>query len=148
MILVQNRHARHEYDIEQTYTAGVVLTGQETKSLRLGRASLVGSYVRIIQGEAILLNAQISPYQFAKTEDYDPKRTRKLLLKKREIHELETWSTQKKRSLVSLNFKLVANRIKLTIGIGKGLKSHDKRQKLKERDQKRELQKQFKRSVY
>ncbi|MEX0895881.1 MAG: SsrA-binding protein SmpB [Patescibacteria group bacterium] len=148
MILVQNRHARHEYDIEQKYTAGVVLSGQETKSLRLGRASLVGSYVRIVGGEAILLNAQITPYQFANNPDYEPKRTRKLLLKKSEIQDLETWSTQKKRSLVALNFKLVSNRIKLTIGIGRGLKSHDKRRKLKERDQKRELQKQFKRSVY
>lgn len=148
MILVQNRQARHDYDIEQTYTAGIVLTGQETKSLRLGHASLVGSYVRVVGGQALLLNSQISPYSFAAVDDYDPKRSRVLLLKKREIEDLENWSTQKKRTLVALNFLLLRNRIKLTIGIGRGLKQFDKRSKLKDRDQKRELQKQFKQSQF
>lgn len=148
MVIVKNRQARHEYEIEQTYTAGIVLSGQETKSLRLGHASLNGSYVRIVDGEAILLNAQITPYAYAQNQDYDPKRTRKLLLKKREILELDTWSKQKKRTLVAVDFRLLRNHIKLTIGIGRGLKSHDKRRKLKERDLQRELQKQFKRSVY
>lgn len=148
MAIITNRQARHEYEIEHTYTAGIVLTGQETKSLRLGHASLVGSYVKIVGQQAVLLNAQISPYAYAQVPDYDPRRSRVLLLKKREILELETWSTQKKRTLVALDFRLVRGRIKLTIGIGKGLKQYDKRRKLKERDQQRELAKQFKRTQY
>jgi SsrA-binding protein len=144
MQLVFNRKARHEYDVERTYTAGIVLTGQETKSLRLHHGSLTGSYVKIIGGEAVLLNAQINPYAYAITTDYDPKRTRKLLLKKREIEELIEWSDNKKRVLVPLSIDGLGRYIKLSIGIGRGLKEFDKRKKIKARDQDRELRRSLK----
>lgn len=139
MLLVDNRQARHDYDIERTYTAGIVLTGQEVKSLRLHHGSLTGSYVKIIGSDAVLLNAQINPYKYAITTNYEPKRTRKLLLKKREIEELMEWSDTKKRVLVALSIEGLGRYIKLKIGIGKGLKEYDKRKKIKARDQDREL---------
>lgn len=144
MQLIINRQARHDYEIERTYTAGIVLTGQEVKSLRLRHASLNGSYVKVIAGEAVLLNAQINPYAYAITTDYEPKRTRKLLLKKREIEELQEWHQNKKRALIAISIDVVGKYIKLKIGVGRGLKEFDKRKKLKERDQDRELRRQLK----
>lgn len=144
MQLINNRQARHEYDIEQTYTAGIVLSGPEVKSLRQKHGSLAGSYIRIIGGEAVLLNAQINPYAFSAIKEYDPKRTRKLLLKKSELLELSELSTNKKRSLVPLSIDLLGRYIKLTVGVGRGLKQFDKRRKIKERDQERDLQRELK----
>lgn len=144
MKVLVNRQARHEYDIEKTYTAGIVLAGHEVKSLRLGHGSLSGSFVKMLSGEAVLLNAQINQYQYASLKDYDPKRTRKLLLKKRELLELQEWSGNKKRALVPLSIDATGRYIKLQIGVGRGLKTYDKRKKMKERDQKRDLQKQLK----
>lgn len=146
MQLVINKKARHEYAIEQTYTAGLLLTGQEVKSLRLKHGSLSGSYVKVIGGDVVLLNAQINPYAYAITDDYDPKRTRKLLLKKKEILELNELQTNKKRALVPLSIEAKGRYIKLNIGVGRGLKQFDKRQKIKERDQKRDMQRQLKKS--
>jgi SsrA-binding protein len=144
MQLVFNKKARFEYDIERTYTAGIILTGQEVKSLRLKHASLTGSYVKIIGDDVVLLNAQINPYAYAITTDYDPKRTRKLLLKKREILELSEWQTNKNRALIPLSIDAKGRYIKLEIGVGRGLKHFDKRKKLKERDQARDVERQLK----
>jgi len=144
MILVLNKKARHEYAIEHSYLAGVVLTGSEVKSLRLKHASLVGSYVQIQSSEAILLNAQINPYTYASDPDYDPKRTRKLLLSKKEIIELEEWHKNGKRVLIALAFEIHGNYIKVKIGVGRGLKKYDKREKIKKRDQERQIQRQMK----
>lgn len=144
MILVQNKKARFEYDIEKTYLAGVVLTGAEVKSLRLKHASLTGSYVQIQSGEAVLLNAQINPYSFADSTEYDPKRTRKLLLSKKEILELEELHKNGKRAIVALSFELKGRLIKLKIGVGRGLKKYDKREKIKKRDQERQIKRQLK----
>lgn len=142
MILLENRKARHDYQIEDELVAGVQLTGPEVKSLRHKSGSLNGSYVRLVGGEAYLLGAQISPYQFADNRDYDPKRSRKLLLQKKELAQLETLQ-QQRRELVPLQFFLTGRRIKLKLGIGRGLKQYEKRQKLKEkaqvRDARREL---------
>lgn len=144
MILVQNKKARFEYDIEKTYQAGLVLTGPEVKSLRSKHASLTGSYVQIQSGEAVLLNAQINPYAYANNNDYDPRRTRKLLLSKKEILQLEELHKNGKRALVALAIELKGNLIKVKIGVGRGLKKYDKREKIKKRDQERQIQRQMK----
>ncbi len=144
MILVQNKKARFEYDIEKTYQAGLVLTGPEVKSLRLKHASLTGSYVQIQSGEAVLLNAQINPYAYANNNDYDPRRTRKLLLSKKEILQLDELHKNGKRALVALAIELKGNLIKIKIGVGRGLKKYDKREKIKKRDQERQIQRQMK----
>lgn len=144
MVLLQNKKATHEYEIEKTYTAGVVLSGPEVKSLRNKSGSLTGSFIKSIGGELVLLNAQISPYKFADNTEYDPKRTRKLLLRKREIVALIAALEQKGRALVPLSFELLGNKIKLRFGLGRGLKAYDKRAKMKERTMKRDIARQMK----
>ena len=139
MLLLSNKKAHTEYEIEKTLYAGVLLTGPEVKSLRNKSGSLVGSYVKIIGNEAFLLNSQITPYAFAVNVDYDPKRTRKLLLKKKEIVKLLETQEQKKRTLVALSFELHNNKIKLKMGVGRGLKQFEKREKIKKRDEQREV---------
>jgi len=145
MILIQNKKAHFDYDIEKTYLAGVVLTGPEVKSLRLKHASLAGSYVQIQSGEAVLLNAQINPYAYADNHDYEPRRTRKLLLSKKEILQLDDLHKNGKRALVPLAIELQGNLIKVKIGVGRGLKKFDKREKIKKRDQERQIRRQMKR---
>ncbi len=144
MLLLKNKRAHFDYTLTTEYTAGVVLSGQEVKSLRLGHGSLAASHVTIIGGEAILLNAQISPYTFARTENYDPKQTRKLLLKKREIKHLEEKMQEKGWTLVPLSFVLLHNRIKLNFALAKGKKQFEKRSHLRERDIERDIRKTFK----
>lgn len=144
MVLLQNKKATHEYKIEKTYTAGVVLSGPEVKSLRNKSGSLTGSFIKNVGAELFLINAQISPYKFADNIEYDPKRTRKLLLRKKEINTLVTALEQKGRALVPLSFQLVANRVKLQFGLGVGLKLYDKRAKMKERTIQRDIARQIK----
>jgi SsrA-binding protein len=120
------------------------LRGGEVKSLRLKSGSLTGSYVKIIGGELFLIGAQITPYKFSDNTDYDPKRTRKLLLKKKEVEQLTIDLEQKKLTLIPLQFETAGRNIKLVFGIGKGLKQFEKRAKIKERDQKRDLQRDLK----
>jgi SsrA-binding protein len=141
MVLLVNKKARHEYEILQSFTAGVVLSGGEVKSLRKKSGSLTGSFVKVIGTEVFLIGAQITPYPFADNREYDPKRTRKLLLKRREIQELQEASQQKGNTLVPLAFETVGRTIKLVFGVGRGLKQFEKREKIKKRDQERELQK-------
>lgn len=142
MLLIKNKKAHFEYDVGKTYTAGVVLSGSEVKSLRLKHGSLQGSFIKIISNELFLLNAQINPYSFSNTKDYDPKRTRKLLVKKKEINELVGLVAQKKIALVPLSIETRGQKIKLIFGIGKGLKKFEKREKIKKRDLERESRKQ------
>lgn len=140
MSLVINKKAHHEYTIETKYTAGIVLSGQEVKSLRLGHGSFAGSYVKIISGEAFLLNAQINKYSYSQEKDYDPKRTRKLLLSKKELLELQEWSHNKGRTIVPLTFFIGGRNIKVDLGVGRGKKEYEKRSVLKQRDQEREME--------
>ena len=140
MVLLENARARFEFEITDTYSAGMILTGAEVKSLRGKHGSLHGSAARIVNGEAWLLNAQISPYPFADNRDYDPKRTRKLLLTKKEILKLQSSSQQKGMQLVPLRVESVGPFIKLVLGIGKGRNARDKRAVVKKREQTRELQ--------
>ena len=137
MLLISNRRARFDYEIVSTIQAGAVLTGPEVKSLRAKAGSLTGSYVQIVAGEAVLLGAQISPYPQADNRDYDPKRTRKLLLKKSEIYRLQAQIKQKHFTLVPLSWQLVGKRLKLEIGVGRGRQQFEKRQHLQEREWKR-----------
>lgn len=143
MKLVINKKANFEYLIEDTLEAGIVLSGAEVKSLRKGSASFAGSYVKIINGEAFLLNAQISPYPFANNESYDPTRTRKILLHKKELLSLSESIENRGRTAIPLAFRLVRNKIKLDIGVGRGKSQRDKRDALRKkailRDQQKEL---------
>ncbi|MBT3249578.1 MAG: SsrA-binding protein SmpB [Candidatus Pacebacteria bacterium] len=133
-LLLKNRRATYDYEIFKRYEAGIVLSGPEVKSLRAGSGSFFGSYVKFLSGEAYLLNAQITPYKFADNEDYDPKRTRKLLMHKKELADIEQLSQQKGRALIPLAFILKNRNIKLEFAVARGKKTHDKRQDLKKKD--------------
>lgn len=146
MLLIKNKKAKYDYQIKQTWEAGIALKGHEVKSLRLKQGSLEGSYVKIIEQEAWLINARINPYKYASLEGYDPKRTRKLLLRKKEIFQLIDAITQKNLTIIPLEFFLYRNRIKLKIGAGKGKREYEKRAQIKKRDLKRRMSKEFKRS--
>jgi len=152
MLLLKNKKASFDYLLEQKYIAGIVLSGAEVKSLRLKHGSLTGSYIKSLnQGkkhpELFLVNAQINRYRFAgQNQDYDPKQTRKLLLKRKEIEELVGASEQKGRSIVPLAFVLKHNKIKLELALGRGKRKFEKREDLKKKDLQRELAKNLKRS--
>lgn len=130
-----NRKALYEYEILQKYEAGLVLAGHEVKSIRAGHIQLQGAYVVIKGNEAFLINAAISPYQINNlTAEYDPTRSRKLLLHQREIAELSRQLKQKGLTLIPLRVYNKANRIKLEFGLARGKKSFDKRETIKKRD--------------
>lgn len=139
-VYASNKRARHDYEIEYTLTAGIVLAGHEVKSVRNGHASLKGSYVIIKDGEAWLLNAHITKYSNASLEQHDPTATRKLLLKKSEIKKINEAKTAG-RSAIPLAIGAAGNYIKLSIGIGRGKKKYDKRQSIKKRDQEQSMKK-------
>jgi len=144
MQLIVHKQARHDYAIQETLQAGMVLLGHEVKSLRGKHGSLAGSFVRVVGGEAFLLNAQVSPYPYADTKEYDPKRSRKLLLKKKEIRQLAEASQRKGWSLVPLSIEVEGRNIKLTIGLGQGKKQFEKRAELKKRAVQRDVEKEMK----
>ncbi len=136
-----NRQARHDYFIEETYEAGLVLQGWEVKSLRAGRVSLKESYVLIKDGEAWLFGAHITPLPSASTHvEADPTRTRKLLLHRRELDKLIGLVERRGYTLVPLKLYWKNNRVKLEIGLARGKKLYDKRAMEKERDWQREKQ--------
>jgi SsrA-binding protein len=134
-----NRKARHDYFIDETIEAGIVLTGSEVKSLREGRANLKDSFARVARGEAFVVNVHISPYDPAHRDNHDPTRSRKLLLHRGEIDRLEGKLNQKGLTLVPLRLYFNARgRAKMELGLGRGKKHYDKRQTIKEREAKRE----------
>jgi len=144
-INIQNKKARFDYALIKKFESGVVLYGYEVKAVRAGNANLVGSHVVVRDGEAYLLNASISHYQEANTPlDYEPSRPRKLLLNKKEIHELEKAENTKGLTLVALAWYNNNRRLKLEIAIAKGKKDYDKRETLKERDSKRSIDRSLK----
>jgi len=137
--IARNKKARHEYFVEDTFEAGLVLEGWEVKSLRAGRAQLTESYVHIRNGEAWLLGAHISPLTTASTHVHpDPTRTRKLLLHRQQLDRLIGAVERKGYTLVALNLHWSKGKAKLDIGLAKGKKQHDKRATQKERDWKRQ----------
>lgn len=132
--LITNRQARFEFELLDTFDAGLVLTGGEAKMLRGKHGSLTGSHVRIVQGKPVLLNAQIPVYPYARAENYDPKRTRDLLLKKSEILKLEQAQETKGATLIPVMIGKVGRFLKLRLAIARGKKLHDRREQLKRRD--------------
>lgn len=139
-IAISNRKARFEYEILDTFEAGIVLVGSEVKSLRQGKANLQDSYALVKNGEVWLLNMHINPYEQANQFNHDPLRTRKLLLNKNEIAKLQIKTNEKGLTLIPLKLYFSKGIAKVELGIGKGKKLHDKRETVKERDVAREMQ--------
>ena len=130
-----NSKASFDYEILETIEAGVVLEGHEVKAIKTGKASIKGSYVKILNEEPFLIGATISPYQPANTPKiYDPQRSRKLLLSKREIFKFVGLSQSQRLTLIPLKFYNKKNKIKLLIGVARGKKKYDKREVLKKKD--------------
>jgi len=144
-IIIKNKRASFEYELLEFFTAGIVLTGTEIKSIRLGKASLTDSYCQIQNGELWARNIQISEYFFGTYNNHVPKRDRKLLLTKRELRKLTRLTKETGFTIVPT--KLFINEkglAKLDIAVAKGKKAFDKRESIKEREDKREIDRQFK----
>jgi SsrA-binding protein len=134
-----NKKAYFDYEILQTYEVGLILTGAEVKSVKGERITLEGSFVKVVGSELYLVNAQIYPYSFARVEGYDPKRSRKLLLHKKEIISLKTKMSSSNLTLVPLECYNSHGFIKLKIGLAKGKREFEKREKIKKRDEDRNI---------
>jgi SsrA-binding protein len=139
-----NRRARHDYAIDQTIEAGIVLTGTEIKSIRAGRVNLAEAYARIERGEAWLIGAHIAPYEQGNRYNHEPTRTRKLLLHRDEIAELVGRTQAKGQTLVPLRLYLHKGMAKLELGLARGKKTHDKRRTIAERDMRRVIERESK----
>lgn len=143
--LAVNKKARHDYEILETFEAGIQLEGQEVKTIREGRVGLLGSYVNIRQGQAWLLNAHIPKYpQAGPLPGYDPYRTRRLLMHRRELMKLMGRLEQKGLTLIPLSVYTKRSLIKLEIGLGRGKTKHDKRDTVRKRDLDREVRRSLK----
>ncbi len=142
-----NRRARHEYAVEETLEAGIVLTGTEIKSIRAGRVNLAEAYARIERGEAWLIGAHIAPYEQGNRNNHEPTRTRKLLLHRDQIAELIGRTQAKGFTLVPLKLYIRDGMAKLELGVGKGKKAYDKRRTIAERDSRRELERSTKERI-
>lgn len=138
-LIAQNRKARHDYAVLDTFEAGVVLTGTEVKSLRLGRASLVDGFATIDDGEVFLRNVHIPEYDQGSWTNHEPRRVRKLLLHKGEIERLIGKTRETGNTLVPLSIYFSGGRVKVEIALVKGKRSYDKRQDLAKRDADREV---------
>ena len=144
-IVSENRKARHDYHIHETYEAGIALTGTEVKSLRAGRANLKDSYAQIDKNNELLLyNLHISAYEQGNRFNHDPVRTRKLLMHRFEINKLIGKTREKGYTLVPLKLYFTRGKVKVEVGLATGKKNYDKRQDIAERDAKRELDRAFK----
>jgi SsrA-binding protein len=137
--ICENRKARHEYEILETVEAGIALTGSEVKSLRNGKGNLNEAYVRFEGGEAWLTDAHIPPYAEANRNNHEPKRSRKLLLGRGEIERWSSRVSEKGLTAVPLRMYFKGPWVKLELALGRGKKLHDKRQALKEADDRREM---------
>ena len=139
-IVAQNKKARSDYFIEDTFEAGMALMGTEVKSLREGRANLKDSYAREKDGRMVLVGAHISPYPFGNRVNHEPERERQLLLHKQEIRRLTGKVRERGYALVPLKIYFKEGKAKLEIGLGKGKAQYDKRQAIKKREQDREME--------
>jgi SsrA-binding protein len=138
-VIAQNKKARHDYFIEETFEAGMVLQGTEIKSMRAGRMNLKDSFARIRNGEVYLHNAHIAEYEQGNRFNHEPTRARKLLLKKKEISQLIGQTQQQGYSLVPLKVYIKNGFAKVLLGVAKGKKNYDKRETLRRQDAKREV---------
>ena len=139
-VIADNRQARYQYEILETYEAGIVLTGTEVKSIREGKVNLRDGYANVKRGEAWLHNVHISPHSMTNLAyNHEPRRIRKLLLHKQEIRKLIGQVEQKGLTLVPLKMYLKGGRVKISVGLGRGKKLHDKRDSLKKKQDKRDM---------
>ena len=138
-VITQNRRARHDYEIIDTFEAGLVLEGSEVKSLRDGQANLKDSFAQIRDGEAWLVGAYIAPYSFSRGGGHEPERSRKLLLHRREIDKIGGQLAEKGLTLVPVRMYFKEGVVKVELGLGRGKRAYDKRQSIKEREEKREM---------
>ncbi len=134
-----NRKARHDYFIEETYEAGLVLTGTEIKSIRAGRVSLRDSFAMVKDGELWLMNAHVAPYDQGTYANHEPRRPRKLLMHRREINRIAGKLQEKGFTLVPLRLYMKNNRAKVELGLARGKKQYDKRAALREKETRREI---------
>ena len=139
-MIIRNRRASHDYQLFEKIEVGIVLIGSEVKSVKQGRILLEDAFVKIINDEAFLLGAHIQPYQFADNRDYDPRRTRKLLLHKKELTSLASKMQQKSLTLVPISCYIKRGRIKLKIALAKGKKQFQKKETKKKKDVEREIE--------
>lgn len=137
--LTYNKRAKFDYFLQDTYEAGIVLSGGEVKSIRAGRVSLIDSYVRIKNNEVYLINAYIHPYNFADNRRYDPRQERKLLLHKKQIAQIASKTNNKSITIIPIALYEKNNKIKLQIAIAKGKKQYDKRAAIKDRETKAKI---------
>ena len=145
-VIAQNKKARHDYFIEQTLEAGIVLSGTEVKSVRQGKVNLKDSYATIDNGEVILSGMHISPYEQGNIFNKEPMRDRKLLLHRYEINKLIGYTQQKGLALVPLQVYFKRGIVKVELAVAKGKKLYDKRDDIAERDAKREIDRRLKES--
>ena len=143
-VVANNRKAKHEYFLLDTYEAGIVLKGSEIKSIRAGQLSLAQAYVSIENGEAWLINAHIAPYDQASRFNHDPLRPRKLLLHRKQINKLFKNVRQKGTTIVPLRVYLKDGKAKVEIALAKGKKHYDKRAEVAKRDAQREIDRRYK----
>ncbi|HEX8850154.1 MAG TPA: SsrA-binding protein SmpB [Gemmatimonadaceae bacterium] len=143
--IARNKRARHDYQILETWEAGIVLTGTEVKSLRSGKATLTDAYGIVKDGEVWLLNLHISPYEQGNQFNHEPERTRKLLLHRREIKRLIGAVERQGLTLIPLDLYFKHGIAKVTMALGKGKQLHDKRESARERDAEREIAREFRR---
>lgn len=136
---IQNRKAFHDYQVEETFEAGLVLKGTEVKSLRQGKASFTDTFAYIQDGEVFLREMYIKPYEHGSFYNHDPRRPRKLLLNKKEIRELEKATQQKGYTIIPLKLYFKGGKAKIQIGLARGKKQFDKRESIKEKDVKRQI---------
>ncbi|MBR5714219.1 MAG: SsrA-binding protein SmpB [Clostridia bacterium] len=146
--IAENRKARHDYFIEDTYEAGIALVGTEVKSIRAGKVNIKDSYVKIKNGEAIVIGMHISPYENGNIFNRDPFRERKLLLHTREILKLKSLSEAEGYSLIPLNLYIRDGLVKMELAVAKGKKLYDKRHDIAERDAKRQIEQRRKEERY
>ena len=142
-VVAQNKKAYHDYFIEETYEAGIVLQGTEIKSIRAGKVNLTDSYARIHEGEMHLLSMHVSPYEQGNRYNHDPLRQRKLLLHKREIDKLFGETREAGYALIPLKIYLKNGFAKVLLGLAKGKKNYDKREVLKQKEAKRDIERAF-----
>ncbi|RJQ50475.1 MAG: SsrA-binding protein SmpB [Nitrospiraceae bacterium] len=143
-VVATNRKAYHDYFIQETYEAGISLLGTEVKSLREGKANLKDSYAIVKNSEVFLLNCHISPYSHGNILNHDPLRTRKLLLNRKEINKLYGHITQKGLTLIPLKIYFKNGKAKVEIGLAKGKRQYEKREAVKEKEARREMERHLK----
>ncbi len=141
---IQNRKAFHDYSIEETYEAGIVLKGTEVKSLRQGKASFTDAFAFLQEGEVFLKDFYIKPYEQGSYYNHDPRRDRKLLLSKKEIRELDKAVQQKGNTIIPLKIYFKGGFAKVQIGLARGKRKFDKRESIKAADTKRDMERSLK----